>query len=257
LIKIIPNEAVLILQDKESVIVVSDLHLGIEKDMAAKGFRLPSYTVKMVERIRNIREITSAKRIIILGDVKHSIGKVEDIDWQTVPSFFETMLDLFSDVIVLPGNHDGNIAKLLPPKVRLFPAEGLVIKIGNSRFGLAHGHAWPTREAIESGNMIIGHSHFSFEIRDRFGARSRELVWVSAEYDINGLANDAGYRTDVRGKGRLIVMPPFNRIVGGQPINSERSTEFGPVLSSRHVDVLNAEIFLLDGTRISFEKISN
>jgi putative SbcD/Mre11-related phosphoesterase len=256
-IKIIPNEAALILTDEEPALVISDLHLGIEKEMAARGFMLPSYTLRMIERIRKIAEDTGSRRIIVLGDVKHSVGKVEDIDWQIIPSFFETLLDMFSDVVVLPGNHDGNISKLLPRKVRLFPAEGVVIQAGGIRFGLAHGHAWPTKEAIESGNLIIGHSHFSFEVRDRMGVRSRELVWLSADYDIKGLALSAGYKTDVNGKGKVVVMPQFNRIVGGQPINSEGSTEFGPVLSSRYVDIQNAEIFLLDGTRVGFEKIEN
>ncbi len=257
MIRIVPDEAAIILEDEEPVLVISDLHLGIEKEMVAKGFRLPSYTIRMVERIRDIKEQRDTRKLIVLGDVKHSVGKVEDIDWQTVPSFFETMLDLFSDVVVLPGNHDGNISRLLPNRVRLLPAEGFVVTVGRMKIGLAHGHAWPAREAIESGNLIIGHSHFSFEVRDRFGARTRELVWVSAEYDIAGLAGSAGYKTEARGKGRVIVMPPFNRIVGGQPINSEGSTEFGPVLSCRYVDVENAEIFLLDGTRVSFQRISS
>jgi len=47
------------------------------------------------------------------------------------------------------------------------------------------------------------------------------------------------------------VMPPFNRLVGGQPINRSRSFQFGPVLSSRSVSLEDADIFLTDGTRVT------
>jgi hypothetical protein len=47
------------------------------------------------------------------------------------------------------------------------------------------------------------------------------------------------------------VMPPFNRLVGGQAINSPGGFGFGPVLSSGTVDVKSADIFLLDGTRVT------
>lgn len=250
MIKIIYNEAALLVCREN--LVISDLHLGIEKELASKGFRIPSYTLKMIERIRDIKEKTNASNLIILGDVKHSVGKVEDIDWQTIPSFFEVMLDLFSSVSVLPGNHDGNIDRVLPNKVKLHPATGIVLTGYGKNYGLAHGHAWPSKEGIESKNLIIGHSHFSFQIRDKFGSRSKELVWLVTEYDVHGLAMSAGYKTDKKGKGKLIVMPPFNKILGGQPINSSSSTEFGPVLSSRYVDIENSDVFLLDGTRVSF-----
>ena len=53
------------------------------------------------------RRRTSANRVIVVGDVKHSIGKVQDIDWGIIPWFFGTLLDIFQAVEVVPGNHDG------------------------------------------------------------------------------------------------------------------------------------------------------
>jgi metallophosphoesterase superfamily enzyme len=65
------------------------------------------------------------------------------------------------------------------------------------------------------------------------------------------MASKAGYQTKVKGSGELRVMPPFNRMVGGQPINAKKSFEFGPVLSSGAISLDQADIFLLDGTRVS------
>lgn len=219
--------------------------------MAKKGFSLPAYSVKMVERVKGLAERCQARRLVVLGDVKHTVGKVEDIDWGVVPWFFDTMLDLFEGVEVVPGNHDGSIKTVLPPRVVLHPSQGTVLGEGRGRVGVAHGHAWPSEEAIATKNLAIGHSHFTYEMRDPLGARTREAVWVRADYDLAQLMEGAGYKSKLRGKGRLTVMPPFNRLVGGQPINRSKSFEFGPVLSSRSVRLEDADIFLTDGTRVT------
>ncbi len=116
---------------------------------------------------------------------------------------------------------------------------------------MAHGHAWPSQEAIATRELVIGHSHFTYEMRDALGARTRESVWVTADYDVAKLMDGAGYPSKAKGKGRLTVMPPFNRLVGGQPINRSSSFEFGPVLSSRSISLEEADIFLTDGTRVT------
>ena len=252
MLKIIPGDAALIFTAPGlSTLLISDLHLGLEKEMAKKGFRLPAYSVKMVARIRDLADRHHATSLAVLGDVKHTVGKVEDIDWGVIPWFFDTMLDLFQAVDVVPGNHDGNIKAVLPPRVRLHQSQGMVLGEGRGRVGLAHGHAWPSEEAIATRNLVIGHSHFTYEMKDSLGSRSRESVWVSAAYDVAELMQGAGFSSKARGKGHLTVMPPFNRMVGGQPINRSKSFQFGPVLSSRSVSLEEADIFLTDGTRVT------
>ena len=252
MLKIVPGEAAIVFSSAgESTLLISDLHLGLEKEMAKKGFRLPAYSVKMVERVKDTAEKYRTRRLAVLGDVKHTVGKVEDIDWGVVPWFFDTMLDLFEAVDVVPGNHDGNIKTVLPQRVTLHPSQGMVMGKGPGRVGIAHGHAWPSEEAIATRNLVIGHSHFTYEMRDSLGSRTREAVWVRAEYDVAELMEGAGYGSGAKGKGKLTVMPPFNRLVGGQPINRSRSFQFGPVLSSRSVSLDDADIFLTDGTRVA------
>ena len=252
MLKIVPGDAALVFSSGDaSTLLISDLHLGLEKEMAKKGFRLPAYSVRMVERVKGIAEKYRVKRLAVLGDVKHTVGKVEDIDWGVIPWFFDTMLDMFESVEVVPGNHDGSIKTVLPPRVVLHPSQGTVLGEGRVRIGVAHGHAWPSEEAIATRNLVIGHSHFTYEMRDPLGSRTRESVWVTAEYDVAELMEGAGYRSKAKGRGKLTVMPPFNRLVGGQPINRSRSFQFGPVLSSRSVRLDDADIFLTDGTRVT------
>lgn len=252
MLKIVPGDAALVFsEDSNSTLLISDLHLGLEKELAKKGFRLPAYSVRMVERVKGLAEKLGTRRLVVLGDVKHTVGKVEDIDWGVVPWFFDTMLDLFGSVEVVPGNHDGSIKTVLPPRVLLHPSQGMIIGAGRNRIGLAHGHAWPSEEAIATRNLVIGHSHFTYEMRDSLGTRTREAVWVRADFDVAELMKGAGYRSKTKGRGKLTVMPPFNRLVGGQPINRSKSFEFGPVLSSRSLSLKDADIFLTDGTRVT------
>ncbi|MDG7008339.1 MAG: metallophosphoesterase [Nitrososphaerota archaeon] len=250
--KIVPGDAALVfIQEGESTLLISDLHLGLEKEMAKKGFRLPAYSVRMVDRIRDIADRYHTRKLAVLGDVKHAVGKVEDIDWGVIPWFFDTMLDLFESVEVVPGNHDGSIKTVLPQRVVLHQSQGTVLGKGRGKVGVAHGHAWPSEEAIKTRNLVIGHSHFTYEMRDSLGSRTREAVWVTAQYDVAELMEGAGYSSKETGRGKLTVMPPFNRLVGGQPINRSKSFQFGPVLSSRSVSLDDADIFLTDGTRVT------
>lgn len=250
MLKVVPKEAALIFKEgADCSILISDLHLGLEKEMAAKGFRIPPYSTKMMARIDAMAERYGANRIVVLGDVKHSIGKVEDIDWNVLPWFFDTLLDVFPSVEVVPGNHDGGLKTLLPSRVRLHPSSGTVIG-SDEKVGVTHGHSWPSQEVIACARMVIGHSHFRYEMRDKFGARSKEAVWLFAPYDIPRLLEKAGHPHGAKGAGELMVMPPFNNLVGGQAINAKGGFDFGPVLSSGAVDVKDADVFLLDGTRV-------
>jgi uncharacterized protein len=251
MLKVVPDESALIHREGDvATLLVSDLHLGLEKEMASKGFRLPPYSQKMLDRMNVIAEKNQLNRVIVVGDVKHSIGKVQDIDWGIIPWFFGTLLDIFQAVEVVPGNHDGGIRSLLPTRVKLHLAEGTVIGGGRSKVGVAHGHSWPSQEVIASRTIVMGHSHFRYEMRDRFGARSKEAVWLFATYDVADLLAKAGLPPVKRGEGKLIVMPPFNNLVGGQAINAKGGFDFGPILSSGSFRLSDADIFLLDGTRV-------
>ena len=250
LLKVVPEEPALIHREgDEATLLVSDLHLGLEKEMASKGFRIPPYSQKMLDRLNAMAEQNRLNRIVVVGDVKHSIGKVEDIDWGIIPWFFEALLDVFPAVEVVPGNHDALIRTLLPQRVKLHSPEGTVIG-RKSKVGVAHGHSWPSKEVIVSRSIVMGHSHFRYEMRDRFGGRRREAVWLFANYDLADMLAKAGYPRSRHGEGKLVVMPPFNNLVGGQAINAKGGFDFGPILSSRSFRLSDADIFLLDGTRV-------
>jgi len=249
-------------------LVVADLHIGWEVALAEQGIHVPSQTPKILNRMLQLIELHKPTRLIFLGDVKHTVAKVEMEEWRDVPDFFEPLVKKVADIQVVPGNHDGNLEPLLPESVKIVSSAGIVL--GN--FGLFHGHAWPAPELLGCRSLVIGHVHPMVAFRDPLGFQITRQVWVKAELDGARLASSVLKRVGVRvgvdpvallrdrfsvrlRSSRLFIVPSFNDFLGGQSVNKRgmgkdaRSREFiGPVLRSGSANIDNAETYLLDGT---------
>ena len=86
--------ALLLRRGKEKVVAVGDLHIGWEVTLAQQGIHVPSQTGKMLQRLRTILEKEQPSRLIMLGDVKHSVTGAELEEWRDVPEFFEELVKL-------------------------------------------------------------------------------------------------------------------------------------------------------------------
>jgi hypothetical protein len=250
------------------VLVIADLHIGWEVALAQEGVYIPSQTPKIMSRLLRIVEKVKPTRLVFLGDVKHTVAKVELEEWRDIPDLFETLEKKVPEIQVVPGNHDGNLEPLLPETVTLLPATG--VKIRN--IGFFHGHAWPAPELLECQTLVMGHIHPTVVFRDPFGYRISAQVWVKVPCDKARLTKSVLKALNVKeGKSpvetlktrfgvhpktsRLLIMPCFNEFLGGRPVNRAgidrkgRYREFaGPVLRSRGVNADKAEIHMLDGT---------
>lgn len=252
----------------ERVVVIGDLHIGWEVTLGQQGIHVPSQTSKMLQRLTAIIEQKRPSRLIILGDVKHSVTGAELEEWRDVPEFFERLIKLVPSVQVILGNHDGNLEPLTPSKVELLSPSGIALW---GRFGLLHGHAWPSPEILGCETLILGHLHPAVTLRDALGYRLTKPAWVTAPCNarklLQGTLKTAGIR--VSGKpemmleekfrvklkaARCLFVPPFNDFLGGRPVNSKKMEAthagegLGPILRSGAVDLDEAEVHLLDGT---------
>lgn len=268
---VLPYPALLIEDDPEKILVISDLHIGWEIDLIDKGIYIPSQVTRVQTKLFNIIEKIDPTQIIILGDVKQSIPKISSEEWRSVPYFFENIQKVTNNLSVILGNHDGDITPLIPPTVKILSARGLVVG-KKTRIGLFHGHAWPSPEILSSSNVLImGHIHPVVLFRDKIGLWMVRQVWVKAKCDGNKLA--AAYLKYLNVKANknankvlkeklgvkisdkeLIIMPAFNDLIGGLPINRLERRLMGPILRSRGVNVESAEAYLLDGTYIGVIK---
>ena len=254
--------------------VLGDLHIGWEVTLSQQGIHIPSQTAKMLQRLRVIIEKEHPSRIIMLGDVKHSVTGAELEEWRDVPDFFEALLKLVPSVQVILGNHDGNLEPLTPSKVEILPATGLPLW---GKFGLLHGHAWPSPELLGCETLILGHLHPAITLRDTLGYRLTKRAWVTAPCDPKKLVRGTLKAAGIQPRGdleellkknfrvklattRCVFVPPFNDFLGGRPVNSRRIEEthagerLGPVLRSGAVDMDDAEVHLLDSTYLGHVK---
>jgi putative SbcD/Mre11-related phosphoesterase len=261
-----PHPALILQENNDRTLVVSDLHLGWEKLLSQKGVHVPSQTPKIKNMLLKVIKQTKPTRLILLGDVKDAITRVSMEEWKDIPEFFEDVQKTVSDLQVIVGNHDGNIEPLLPEKVKIVPATG--ISFGD--VGLFHGHAWPAPELLECKSLITGHVHPTVAIRDPMGLRMTKQVFVKAtcngEQLTKALLNFLGTKTGTNVSGtlkkqyklklkvaQLFIVPAFNQFLGGRPINETKKrkksdTYIGPILRSGCVNIDDAEIYLLDGT---------
>lgn len=255
-----PYAALLIKRGTEKILIVADLHIGWEVALAEEGVHVPSQTPKLLKRLSHLVESYKPTRLIILGDVKHTIAKIEMEEWRDIPAFFEQLSRIIPKVQVIPGNHDGNLEPLLPENIEILPANGEIL----FDTGLFHGHTWPNPELLKCKNLIIGHVHPVVVFRDPIGFRITRQVWVKARCDASKLAKFVLRYADIKVKeellcevkvSSLLIMPSFNDFLGGQAVNRRnigRGSKFkqfiGPVLRSGSVHIGEAEVYLLDGT---------
>jgi len=248
MLKIVPGEPAALIEGEERTLVVADLHIGFERELAQLGVNIPSQTERMFTKLRDAVFKTRPKRIVLLGDVKHGIPSITDQEWTDIPVFFERLLELGVEVEVVLGNHDGNLEPLTPRQVELHDSRGIAVE----GVALIHGHAWPAKDLLKCKVLLMGHNHPVVEFRDRLGFREAASTWLSLEVTAklrSRIAEEYGIEGSegVRIK-RVVVMPAFNSLLSGKPVNSERRGLLGPLLESTGFDPGEAEVYLLDGT---------
>jgi len=235
----IPNEPALLLESSKKVLIIADLHIGMEAELREAGINIPSQTEKIASHILSICEQNEPDEVIILGDVKHNVPLTSRQEYYEIPSIFERLKENVSEVHVLPGNHDGNIRNLLPKWVKLYGAKGFI----HEGVGFFHGHTWPGDDVMQCSQVVLAHEHPTIQFIETLGEIDYRSCWVKTKF--------IAERTQKRypkSKPELIIMPAFNDLCGGTALNSRDSKFLSPVLTNNLVDMDNAEIYLLDGT---------
>jgi putative SbcD/Mre11-related phosphoesterase len=259
-----PWPSLVIEQDSSKILVVTDLHLGFEYQLSVMGINIPSQTPKIQSKLLKIVKEVRPSRLVLLGDVKHSISKISLQEWKELPAFFESVLDLVDTIDIIPGNHDGDLTPLTPRSIRISSARGIIID-GDEQVGVFHGHAWPKINLLNADYLVMGHNHPVIYFEDNFGYRTVRRVWIKASIDLEKLRNSSSPYKELKSKDtssmipperknlpimrRLIIMPAFNDMLGGLQMNGKPSNSLlGPLLRSGCVDIDNAEAYLLDGS---------
>ncbi len=250
MLKIVPGEPAALIKGKEKVLVAADLHIGFEKELSRIGVNIPSQTEKLFLKLKSLINRLKPDRVILLGDVKHGVPAISDQEWADLPLFFEKLLESGVSVEVVPGNHDGNLEPLTPRGVVIHDSRGVEVE----GVALLHGHTWPSPRLLACKTMLMGHNHLVVELRDGLGFREVVPVWLMVEVPPPSAKELCMKVTRNREEwsrlkiSRLVVMPAFNTLLSGKPVNSEERSFLGPILESGLLELQDSEVYMIDGT---------
>ncbi len=238
--------ALVVADAKERALVVADLHLGIEGELAKRGISLPSQVPKVKARLLELIRQQGADRLIFLGDVKHNVPIATWQEWRELPKLFEELLKLVR-VEIVRGNHDGDLGRMVPRGVIVHGARGIVLGKRRS-VGLMHGHTWPSPALLKTKLLVVAHNHPAVEFRDELGGRTIEPVWLRCKLDASRFPKKI--QKEINGDlPELLIMPAFGELVGGAAVNRAMPKELlGPIFKAGAVCLDDAGAYLLDGT---------
>lgn len=215
-------------------VVISDLHIGMETKLKRKGFHIVSRTGDMISALMSCPE--ECRRLVILGDVKDTVPGRSRQEYLEIPAFFGKLMERYDRIDIVKGNHDTDLEEFIPFGIRIHQASGMVM--GDT--GLVHGHTWPSEEVMRCRTLVMAHEHPAVMFRDGVGRHMTEPCWVRGEI-VSG-----GERYPEH-PDRFVIVPAFNRLLGGSPVNVIDGKFLSPIINSGMTDLDSSEIYLLDG----------
>ncbi|MDD4137885.1 MAG: metallophosphoesterase [Methanoregula sp.] len=228
----------LVIEGEQRLLVVADLHFGIEADLAAHGLHFKSRSEERLERLMKTIDRADPDLLVLLGDIKHSIPSLTRQEYHEMPGILETLRSRIP-LVVFPGNHDIGIERFVRDG-ELQPRDGAIV----DGVGYLHGHMYPSPHLY--GNLIvIGHHHPLISLRDEVGCALQAPAYIRAGLETD--ARDVSWTPDQAGHTRLLFMPAFNELAG-YDISRIMKNPFSPL--SRCMKKEDTEIILADGTYI-------
>ncbi len=173
-LEFIDSGPALLVSNTKDVLVIADLHLGIESDLARHGIHFKSRSRQRLQKVIACIRETGPDIVLLLGDVKHSILQTTRQEYHELPDLLHSLRAL-SQVMLMPGNHDPGIERFLD-KGELLPKEGALV----DGTGYLHGHTYPDPSLM--GHLIIcGHHHPLVCLRDDVGCSLRAPAYLFAK----------------------------------------------------------------------------
>ena len=245
----------------ERALLIADYHAGYEAGLRyERGVDVPSRAADRRERLLALLERTDPDRLVVCGDLMHSIGDPGGAERGELEVLFEAFPSTLS-VTVVKGNHDGGIETWLTADdpalafdadaVTVVPGAG--VALGDDAVGVCHGHTWPAPAVLACDVVCLGHEHPCVRLEDEVGGSRVDRVWLRGRVDPSPFRERPAY-ADVdwlerpgAEPPRLVVLPAFNDLVGGTWVNVPDQSFLAPFLPD---GLAGGEAYLLDGTRL-------
>ncbi|MGH1568857.1 MAG: metallophosphoesterase [Nitrosopumilus sp.] len=238
--RIVPTKPALILEGEKKYLVVTDIHIGFENSMASNEIFIGKNSTinESIQELSEMIDLESPDSVVLLGDIKSSIKSITRNEWDEVPLFFKKIREK-CDVVLIPGNHDSNIQRLVPNDVEMISSTGMV----EEDILLTHGHTMPSENFSHVDKIIMGHIHPVFFQEDSI--MNGQRVWVSIKTEKENIFPNKS------GEIEITIVPSFNRYFYATH-RKQYKKSISPIIS-KIKEVSKAKIITLDGTIIGDE----
>ncbi len=240
-------------EQNKNVLVIADIHIGLEHALAQAGVRVPSQTESIIQNIINLCKNQSVKHLILLGDIKHKVPGTSTQEWVEIPEVFYRLAEVVESIDIIPGNHDGKLNKILDVsksdsfrKIKFHSNSGTVL----FGLGLFHGHTWPAESVLQAHQILLAHNHPHIMFVDKLGGHASFPCWVRTKLNKTKAMKRFTNIEDNTYDPEIIIMPAFNTLGSGTPVNAPKPEFLGPMLKNKIIEIPNSEVYLLDGTAL-------
>ena len=228
-IQILDN-AILINDQENKILVISDLHIGIEEAILKKGLAPRMQIHEIITNLNKIfdnlqKQNISLDKIIILGDLKHEHGKISDEEWRETLHFLDVISKKAKEIILIKGNHDNILGPIAYKR-------DLIIKpyYQYQDILFMHGHK-EYKSALDKDFkiLILGHLHPAITLTDEYkkekykcfllGKWKRKQIYVLPSF--NPISTGYDLKRDYYHNKDWIIIPEnklknFNVIISSQ-----------------------------------------
>lgn len=220
---------------------MADLHIGFEERFKAGGVRLRTVTQSMLSEVSEVCTKHTVDEIIILGDVKFTVGRVSASERREVPLFLERLTRLAKTTIIA-GNHDGAISTLLPRGITLHPEQHMVV----DDLCLLHGHTLLPPLPSDVRRVVMGHIHPTY-LREGSVMAGRH-VWLLLKVRREALISKQ------QGVIEICVLPPFNKELSFEGFAGRLGKIISPIVRRAVKAVCDAVILSLEGEIVGYSE---
>ncbi len=199
---------------EEKMLIISDLHLGLESLMAESGMFMPKFQLdEMKSALLDMLERRDVKSLLVCGDIKHEFSETSYGERREVEELIDFVLDRVEKIFLVKGNHDNYLIYT----VKNYPEVELEETFVFNKVCFAHGHEKHERiRGLDIEYLIIGHEHPALTMTDEIGSKEKIRCFLYGK---------------TSGGKQIIVMPAFSGLAQGSDMNKIRNEDIlSPVL---------------------------
>jgi putative SbcD/Mre11-related phosphoesterase len=228
----------------EGILAIADVQIGFEQEIFKKGVTIQPQIDKFVKTVNRLLDMTGAKKLVVVGDIKHKVPGITLREERHVARFFSEF-EKKVKLILVKGNHDTDLEKVVPDHVDVYDSKG--VRIGN--YGFFHGHGWPDKDLTQCDWLFMGHLQPGVEFRDSMGYRNVHQVWVRGNLDKAVVKKH--YGVSKTGEMNYVIIPAFNPLLGSGILNSDNGKDYSiSFMAGKSMRLKDADVYLLDGSSL-------